>query len=283
VIKALENQVDAPDNELVIVDDGSTDGTKEWLENYDFVGKVRVVNQKNKGPASARNRGIELATGKKMAFLGDDTIPAEGWLAAHHRTHSSRENPDNLVVIGYTTWHPRIRITRFLRYINERGLQFGYSLIENSQDVPFHFFYTSNMSLASNLLEGERFNERFTHACWEDIELGYRLKQKGMQMVYEKTAVVHHDHSTNIQRFAKRQELVGYSAVKLYELYPEIDFLGLSSEGPMPLSSPFLHQIQKFIILLFQYFPVSFPKLWEKVMRHHYLKGLHRGWNDSVH
>jgi len=281
VIEALENQVNAPDFEVVIVDDGSTDATRQWLEQYNFRGEVRIINQKNQGPASARNKGLESARGKKIALLGDDTIPLEGWLAAHHQAHFSRGNPDNLTIIGYTAWCPRIKMTRFLDFINEQGFQFGYSLIENPEDLPFNFFYTSNMSMASNLLENERFNERFTQACWEDIELGYRLKRKGIKMVYEKSAVVHHDHFTNIRRFAQRQELVGNSAVKLYDLCPEIDFLGLSPEGPLPLPSYPVLWLEKLIVTIFQYWPLSFPKLWERILRYHYLKGLHRGWNET--
>ena len=281
MIEALENQVNAPDYEVIIVDDGSTDGTKVWLEQNDFRDDVHIISQKNRGPASARNNGIESARGKKIALLGDDTIPREDWLSAHNLAHSSRGNPDNLAVLGYTTWHPRIRVTRFLEYINEQGLQFGYSLIEDPGDLPFNFFYTSNLSLASSLLKNQRFNETFAHACWEDIELGYRLKRDEMKMVYAKNALVYHDHFTSIRRFAAREELVGYSAVKLYELCPEIDFLGLSAEGPMPLPSSSRIWLAESIATMFQHWPLSFPKLWEKIMRYHYLEGLHRGWNDS--
>jgi GT2 family glycosyltransferase len=281
VIDALENQVDAPDFEVIVVNDGSTDATEEWLGRHDSPCDVRVINQNNQGPATARNKGIRQAKGIKIALLGDDTIPQAGWLAAHDRAHLSRGNPENLTIIGYTTWHPRIKVTRFLEYINEQGHQFGFSLIEDPEDLPFNFFYTSNMSLSSALLKNERFDEAFAHACWEDIELGYRLKRKGMRMVYAKDAVVYHDHFTSIRRFAKREEMVGYSAVNLYALSPEIDFLGLSSEGPLPLPSARMLWLEKLIVTVFQRWPLSFEKSWEKILRYHYLKGLHRGWEDA--
>jgi len=282
VVDALENQVDAPGFEAVIINDGSTDATARWLEQKDFRADVRVINQKNQGPASARNRGIQVSEGKKIAFLGDDTVPLEGWLAAHNEAHFSRGNPDDLAVIGYTTWHPRIRATRFLDYINEYGLQFGYSLIEDPEDLPFNFFYTSNMSLSSGLLKQERFDEGFPQACWEDIELGYRLKRKGMRMVYAKEAIVQHDHFTGIRQFAKREESVGYSAVRLYGLCPEIDFLGMTPDGPLPLPPSRMLWLERWFVTVFQYLPLSFPKIWEKIMRYHYMKGLHRGWEDAA-
>src|SRR6185295_1832811 len=120
------------------------DGTREWLGRRAFRLPARVVSQSCRGPAAARNRGIELAAGRILAFLGDDMIPDPGWLAAHHRAH---DEPGPRAYIGYTDWHPRMRRTRFLRFINEQGRQFGFGMIEDPADVPFNFFYASNLSL----------------------------------------------------------------------------------------------------------------------------------------
>jgi len=94
--------------------------------------------------------------------------------------------------------------------------------------------------------------------------------------------VVHHDHFTGIRQFAKREESVGYSAVRLYDRCPEIDFLGMTPEGPLPLPSSSLLWLEKWFVTAFQHLPLSFPKAWEKIMRYHYLKGLHRGWKDTT-
>jgi len=100
-------------------------------------------------------------------------------------------------------------------------------------------------------------------------------------MVYAKEAVVHHDHFTGIRQFAKREESVGYSAVRLYDRCPEIDFLGMTPDGPLPMPSYRMLWLKKWGVTVFQYLPLSFPKIWEKIMRYHYLKGLHRGWEDA--
>ncbi len=80
-------------------------------------------------------------------LLGDDTVPSKGWLHAHHGAAARRPDEKLLGVIGYTDWHPRMKVDPFLRYINEYGLQFGYALIADPDDVPFNFLYTSNLSL----------------------------------------------------------------------------------------------------------------------------------------
>src|SRR6185503_16610450 len=152
VLQALEFQEDAPPFEVVVVDDGSTDGTGEWLRKHSFRVPVKVLAQENAGPAAARNTGVVVAAGRWVAFLGDDTVPAEGWLAAHRAAHRSRGDDPHLAVIGYTGWHRRMRLTPFRRYINEHGLQFGYALIHDKEDVPFNFLYTSNLSLPRDLL-----------------------------------------------------------------------------------------------------------------------------------
>src|SRR4051812_19039811 len=175
VLRALAAQEGAPPFEVVVVDDGSGDGTRELLAGYRGPLALTALLEDHQGPAAARNAGVRAAHGELVAFLGDDTVPAPGWLAAHVAAHASRAVRAPLAVIGYTAWHPSMRTTPFLRYINEHGLQFGYALIDDPERVPFNFFYTSNVSLPRELLLAEPFDLGFPHAAWEDVELSYRL------------------------------------------------------------------------------------------------------------
>ncbi len=283
VLDAVESQQGAPDYEVIVVDDGSTDGTGEWLRNRDFAVPARAVSQANQGPAAARNLGVREARGRWVAFLGDDTVPSAGWLAAHTRAHRQRADEPLLAVIGYTGWHPRMRLTPFLRYINDYGLQFGYALIEDPEDVPFNFLYTSNLSLPRAALVEEPFDLGFPYPAWEDIELAYRLKKQGLRLIYVPKAEVMHDHPTDLGRFTGRQEKAGYCAVVFYQRHRELgSFLGLGAEGPPPPPSSRRQRWMERLARALQNTPLRTPKLWEEVLRYHYIQGLHRGWRDRM-
>ncbi len=283
VLAALAAQRDAPGFELLVVDDGSSDGTRDWLAARPVEPGFRWIRQEPRGPAAARNRGVEAAQGERIAFLGDDTVPAPDWLAEHARAHRQRGDDTRLAVIGHTAWHRRMVTTPLLRYLNEHGLQFGYALIEDPERVPFNFFYTSNLSLARELLLAEPFDESFPYPAWEDIEAAWRLSKRGLRLVYASAARVEHDHPTDFDRFAARQERAGYCAVVFFERHPELaGFLGLGPEGPPALPPTGPQRLREALVRALQSLPVSVPRLWEEALRYHYLRGLHRGWRERI-
>jgi len=291
-LEAQANDAEAPSFEIVVVDDGSTDGTGEWLTERSFSVPATVLSQDNRGPAAARNAGVAAATGRWVAFLGDDTVPEPGWLVAHRRAHRERGEAPELAVLGYTGWHRRTTVTPFLRHLNERGAQFGYGLIGDGEEDPeklgFNFFYTSNISLSRELLVAEPFDLGFPYPAWEDTELSYRLhRNHGLRLVYEPAAVTRHNHPTDLGRFFARQEKAGYSAVVFHRLHPELGpFLGLGPDGPPPLPSPgrerwrerMARALQKISVAV----PMSTPRLWDEALRFHYIQGLQRGWRQEA-
>jgi len=278
VLSALTRQSEAPAFEVIVVDDGSTDDTARWLASREPDAlELRTIRQSNRGPAAARNAGVAAARGRWVAFLGDDTVPSPGWLGRIHQAAERRDDP-GVAVIGRTEWHPRMRVTPFLRHINDHGAQFGFALIDDAEDVPFNFFYTSNLCLGRSLLLEDPFDESFPFAAWEDIETAYRLRAKGMRIRYQPEAVVWHDHPTDLERFCRRQEKAGFSAVLFYRRHPELGpMLGLGEDGPPP-GLGVGWRFRKVMARALQRSPLATPKLWDEVLRGHYIIGLHRGW-----
>ena len=82
-------------SETIVVVDGSTDGTAEWLGTLHHPG-LRSIVQENRGLAAARNRGAAEARGRAVLFLDDDVHPSPG-LA---RAHAARQGGEGAVVLG---------------------------------------------------------------------------------------------------------------------------------------------------------------------------------------
>jgi GT2 family glycosyltransferase len=237
--------------ELVVVDDGSSDGTWDWLEKRSVQPGITALRQDNAGPAKARNRGVEAATGDLILFLGDDTVPQPGWLAFHLEEHRLFGNSGPLAVLGYTSFAPDLD-SPFLRFINEYGAQFGYLLIEDPHAVPFNFFYTSNVSLPRDqLVRLGGFREDFPAAAWEDIEFAYRAVNDGLKIHYQPKARTDHRHCIRPRTFCRRQRTSGRSAAIFAQLHPELEgFLGLRSSTRSTLTKRFL---RGFLCLLIEF------------------------------
>jgi glycosyltransferase involved in cell wall biosynthesis len=279
VLDALARQSGPPEFEVVVVDDGSGDDTPLRLSAYRPPYPFRYFSQENAGPASARNRGVREARGRIILFLGDDTVPEPTLLAVHARAHADRR-PYPVAVLGYTTWPQGLRVSPFLHHINEYGLQFGYGLIRDPEQVPFNFFYTSNVSLPRELLlQAGLFDTSFPHAAWEDIEVAYRLMQRGMRMLYRPEAVARHYHDITFASFRRRQEKAGEAAAIFYRKHPELgDFLAVPQAKLLPerrtlaerLLPAWAARAEKGAL------PGTRRAL-ERVLRDDYLRGLKRG------
>lgn len=213
-LRNLFNQnVRCSDYEIIVVDDGSSDGTGILLDKLSkgLDVALRYFRQENKGPASARNVGIKNAKGSIILFLGDDIIAAPGLLKEHYSWHIKYPQ-NNCAVLGHISWSKEIKASPFMEWLESGGPQFAYGRIKDAIDVDTEgFFYSSNISLKRQFLlsADSFFDEAFLKAAYEDLELGHRLKKLGVILKYNRDALAYHEHYTSLRDACRRMITVG--------------------------------------------------------------------------
>jgi GT2 family glycosyltransferase len=187
---ALANQTYPADRfEVLVIDDGSADGTGELLESVRLPYVLRAAQQAHQGPAEARNLGVSNAGGALVLFLDDDVVPARDLIAVHVATHAAR--PAKTVVIGPMSPPHHWARSAWVRWEEEK-LQRQYDAMQAGVwSATERQFYTANSSLSrSFFLQVGGFDSSFKRA--EDVELGYRLRNAGAHFLFTAAADVQH-------------------------------------------------------------------------------------------
>jgi GT2 family glycosyltransferase len=206
--------------EIVIVDDGSTDGTSEALAAVTFPVPVQVVRRDNGGLAAARNTGIAKARGALLYLLNDDTIPAVDAIAEHLEAHHA--HPGEPIAVLGTFEQPRAALDNALmRACESSTLVFCYSELRPNEFHHPRYFYTCNITVPTALVRSVGgFDERFRHYGAEDTDLGYRLGALGLRVLYHPKARATHRHTWNFDYLARRNRQVARAHVRLFAQHP---------------------------------------------------------------
>ncbi|MFT7184241.1 MAG: glycosyltransferase involved in cell wall biosynthesis [Oceanicoccus sp.] len=206
--------------EVIVVDDGSMDETDKVLKAWeDKWSQLRTLHQSNSGQATARNRAIKKAEGQIILICQDDIYAAPNYLKNHVEFHQANPEPFQ-ACLGLTQWWTELEITPYMRWLTHNGPQFAYNKLSANNSVDFWFFYTSNISLKSEVLKENLFDEDFQSYGWEDIELGYRLMGKGLELTYKPEALAWHDHAMTPESLQKRMNSIGQGAPLLESKCP---------------------------------------------------------------
>lgn len=221
VAKLMEQRHLALGMEIIVIDDGSSDGTRDWLRNTaaKYPVEIKYLVQENQGPALARNRGIEIATGKIILFLDADVIPSDELIPAHLNFH--RQNPELCLALRGNTIDvisPMLKDEVWTR-------SSVHSLKTNSSDIKNLFwvdFVTGNISIKQKFLikNNLRFNEKLF--VGEDVELGFKAQQQGLILQFSEQAIGYHHHPITIQSHLKKGTLAGKSYAIWHAAFPQL-------------------------------------------------------------
>jgi glycosyltransferase involved in cell wall biosynthesis len=203
--------------DVVVVLDGSDDGSREALASYSGSLPLHLQWQDNVGLSGARNTCLKLAKGEIIWYLDDDMVPAEGAIDRHRQAHEGGTPsvllgpclvPDDLdVPPGVRQWWADIYAPLAAEGVVTRFDQFG----------------VANASAPVELLRSVGgFDESFTGYGWEDYELGVRVSGTGAKEYFDAQAVAWHYTDTNIQLAFHRQHSIGNASAKMFRLHPEL-------------------------------------------------------------
>jgi O-antigen biosynthesis protein len=211
VSQCLESllRLDYPNYEVIVVNDGSTDATAKITQSYGF----RVITTENRGLSSARNTGLKAATGEIVAYIDDDAYADAHWLRYLAGTFM---NTGHAGVGG-----PNIAPT---------GDGLVAECVAHSPGNPVHILLSDseaehipgcNMAFRKAALEDVGgFDPQFRIAG-DDVDVCWRLQQKGWTLGYSPGAMVWHHRRNSIRAYWKQQHNYGKAESFLEKKWPE--------------------------------------------------------------
>ena len=186
-LKALENQTlntNIGNYEIIVVDDGSTDGTSLWIKNNkDNLPHVVLFQQEHGGPALGRNLGVIKSKYEIIIFIDSDLIVLDDFINCHVEKLLASWRRNNKKCFTYGSV---INTSNFLNPQIEKN---------KLTDTSFAYFATGNVAISKELIiSAGLFDTSFSLYGWEDLELGERLRKIGTKLIKCPNAVGFHWH-----------------------------------------------------------------------------------------
>ncbi|MBM3208986.1 glycosyltransferase family 2 protein [Candidatus Shapirobacteria bacterium] len=194
--KNLPKVLAAHANEVVVVDDGSTDGSTEFLKKISpKEAKLRILGlKKNYGFVYACNLGMKEARSEAVVLLNNDVIPQEDFL----RYISSHFQDPNLFAVSLhePNW-------------SWAKIEWKRGFFDHSPGIKSRVAHVSGWASGGSAVFRKSiweklggFDQIYHPFYWEDIDLSYRAWKRGYKIIWEPKAIVHHEHEQTVSRFS---------------------------------------------------------------------------------
>jgi len=186
VLDGLSRQTHT-DFDVVIVDDGSTDGTAQSVQKVRLPFQVQLISQANAGPAAARNAGVAAARGELVLFLDDDVLPSPELVAEHLQAQAREPRCAVMGPLGSLPRYSQPWVAWEQAMLEDQYAAMG----RGEWEATFRQFWTGNASVArEEILAAGGFDPAFRRA--EDVELGARLARRGVRFRFHPAARTEH-------------------------------------------------------------------------------------------
>jgi glycosyltransferase involved in cell wall biosynthesis len=220
IVKVVTPVLDDPaTGEVVVVVDGSRDGTLELLQEWSRrEPRIRAIFQENAGDAAARQRGIEAATLDVVVLLDDDVIASPGLIGSHARHHMVEKRQ---VVLGYMpTQLPQPRGPGHAATVIYAE---GYESMCNRYEADAHSilrnFWMGNVSMRRNCALEVGLATGLSIRRHSDMDFGFRCREAGIDAIFDRSLLARHCYQKNLRQFAAQCRRSGDARAKLMYAY----------------------------------------------------------------
>jgi GT2 family glycosyltransferase len=206
---------------LVVVDAADPDPSKveEAIGARPY--QVKRLTGRIPGLSANRNTGWRAARGPVILFTDNDTIPGPRLISEHIAWHQ-RFPKDEVVVTGLVRWAKGLRVTPFMKWL-DLGVQFEFRSIPG-EEASWAHVYGANSSIKRAFLErvGGYDEERLPYG-YEDIDWGYRAREYGLRVKFNRGAVVDHWRPMTVEQWQTRAARLAWSEWQFCQLHPDIE------------------------------------------------------------